>query len=133
MSKRVLFVEDERWGVTPYFRELIKRGIECTIVKNGDEVMEQLNTQQFDFISMDIMFPPGDSLGKDTKASEAGVKLLQLIREGQIKNCPPAIKVVILTAVVDSGIENQIRKLGVSAYLKKPIEFSNVIETYVNL
>lgn len=133
MKTRTLFVEDEHWGVVPYFHELEKIGFECVLAKDGDEALEKLTTQKFDLISMDIMFPPGNTLGKNIKLIEAGVKLLERIRNGQVINCKPTIKVIVLTAVIDYKIEAQIRKLGVNDYLKKPIEFSKVIEAFCNL
>jgi len=76
------------------------------------------------------MFPPGKLLDQDTRPVRAGVKLLELIRQGKIKNCDPKIKVIILTAVINIETENEINTLGVSAYLKKPMEFNKVIEMF---
>lgn len=133
MKKRALFVEDERWGVAPYFHELEKNGFECVLARNGDEAMGYFKTQKFDLISIDIMFPPGEAFGKNIKPIRSGVKLLEMIRSGRIKNCAPDIKAIILTAVMDHEIEAQIKKLNVSAYLKKPIDFEKVIEIFRNL
>lgn len=133
MKIRTLFVEDERWGVSPYFSELEKRGFECILALNGDEALEKLETQKFDLVSMDIMFLPGKALGKNTKPIKAGTKLLKLIRSGKIKNCNPDIKVIILTSIINQEIETQIRKLGVTEYLKKPMEFTKVIDTFSKL
>lgn len=133
MKKRILFVEDEPRGVTPYFDELEKNGFKCTLVEYGDAAIKKLETETFHLVSIDIMFTPGEYLGEDIKPIKAGVTLLDMIRSGKIKKCDPDIKVVVLTAVIDYEIEAQIRKLNVSAYLKKPIEFSKVIETFCNL
>jgi len=133
MAIRTLFIEDESWGVVPYFHKLEQIGFECILVEDGDESIKKLNSQNFDLISMDIMFPPGDELGKNIRDIEAGYRLLKMIRKGEIVNCNPGIKVIVLTAVIDYNIEKQIRQLGVSAYLKKPIEFSDVIETFCKL
>ena len=133
MKTKTLFVEDEGRGVIPYFRELEKNGFECVIARDGNEAIEFLENQKFDLISIDVMFKSGKSLGKNIMPIKAGVRLLEMIRSGQIKNCDPKVKVIVLTAVPDYKIEGEIRKLGVSAYLKKPIEFSKVIETFSNL
>lgn len=133
MKSRILFVEDEERGVLPYFYELEKNEFECALAKNGDEAMEKINKQKFDIISIDIMFNPGTSLGNNIAPIKAGMRLLEIIRLGKIKNCDPAIKVVVLTAVSDPNIENEIRKLGVSAYLKKPIDFTEVIKTFCSV
>ena len=133
MKTRTLFVEDERWGVIPYFKELENSGFECELAKDGDEAVKKLESQHFDLVSLDVMFPTGKLLDQDTMPVKAGVKLLELIRQGKIKNCEPDIKVIILTAVINSEIESEIKKLGVSAYLKKPIEFTKVIETFCSM
>ena len=133
MKTRTLFVEDESWGVNPYFNELEKNDFECVLAKNGDEAIKKLKNQKFDLLSLDIMFPPGKKLGQETMPVKAGMKLLELIRQGKIENCDPNIKVIILTAVINYEIENEIKKLGVSAYLKKPAEFPKVIETFYKI
>lgn len=130
MKTRILFVEDERWGVTPYFRELENNGFECLLALNGDEAIKSLESQLFDIVSMDVMFPPGKLLNQTTEPIRAGLKLLSMIRHGKIKNCPSDLKVIVLTAVISPQIENEFKKLGVNAYLKKPVEFSKVIETF---
>lgn len=133
MKMRTLFVEDESWGVNHYFKELEKNDFECVLAKDGDEAIKKLRNQKFQLLSMDVMFPPGKLLGEDTKALKAGMRLLEMIRQGKIENCDPKIKVIILTAVINYEIENEIRQLGVSAYLKKPTEFTKVIETIKHL
>ncbi len=133
MKIRTLFIEDERWGVSPYFKELVNNDFECELAKDGDEAIKKLQTEHFDLVSMDISFPPGKSLDEDTIPIKAGVKLLTLIRQGKIENCNPAIQIIIMTAVMNYEIEKEIKKLGVSAYLKKPIEFNKVIETFCNM
>lgn len=133
MKTQTLFVEDERWGVLPYFKELENRDFECKLALNGDEAIRMLESRPFDLVSMDIMFPPGKSLGHDATAINAGIRLLECIRRGKIKNCDPQTKVIILTAVMNHDIEAEIKKIGVSAYLTKPIEFNKVIETFCQL
>ena len=133
MKTRTLFIEDERWGVSPYFNELENNDFKCELAKDGDEAIKKLQTQYFDLLSMDVMFPPGKLLDKGIMPINAGVKLLELIRKGKIKNCKPNINVIILTAVINYEIENEIKNLGISAYLKKPLEFYKVIETFCSL
>lgn len=133
MKTRILFVEDERWGVDPYFNELKKKDFECVLAKNGDDAINKLKNLKFDLLSMDVSFPPGKLLGQDTMPMKAGMKLLEMIRQGKIKNCDPNIKIIILTAVINYEIEQEIKRLGVSAYLKKPTEFTEVIETFYKL
>jgi len=112
---------------------LKKEGFECALVKNGDEAIKKLKNQKFDLISIDIMFPPGEALGENIDPVKAGLRLLEKIRKGQIENCDPAIKVLVLTAVSDQIIEKQLREFGVSDYLKKPRDYYEVINAFSNL
>jgi len=133
METKALFVEDEERGVFPYFSELKIAGFECVLAKDGDEAIEKLQNQKFDLISIDIMFPPGEALGENIDPVKAGLRLLEKIRTGQIENCDPETKVLVLTAVSDQVIEKHIRELGVSAYLKKPMDYYEVINVFSEL
>jgi len=133
MKIRTLFVEDEHWGVTPYFKELERNDFQCELARDGDEAIKKLESEDFDLVSMDVMFPPGKLLDAETMPVSAGLRLLQQIRLGKINNCDPNINVIILTAVINREIETEIIKLGVDAYLKKPIDFNEVIETFCRI
>jgi len=131
--KRVLFVEDEPRGVNPYFSALEKRGFHCALAKNGDEAITQLQAEQFDILSLDVMFDPGKAFAGGIEPRRAGLHLLELIRQNKIPPCNPDLQVVVLTAVVNPQIEEMMRKLGVLAYLKKPLSFNRVIETFTSV
>lgn len=133
MSANILFIEDEKWGVTPYFRALEKKGYRCTLAQNGDEAVKKLEQEKFDLICLDVMFPSGELIREDASSVSAGVELLALIRSNHVQNCESNVKVMVLTAVMDYRIEEQIRKLGVTAYLKKPINFDEVINAFVEV
>ena len=133
MKIRTLFIEDEQRGVTPYFKELERNGFQCELARDGDEAIKKLESEDFDLVSMDVMFPPGKLLDAETMPVSAGLRLLQQIRLGKINNCDPNINVIILTAVINREIETEIKKLGVDAYLKKPIDFNEVIDTFCRI
>jgi CheY-like chemotaxis protein len=133
MKVKTLFVEDESRGVQPYFRVLEAKGFECVLANNGDEAIEKLAKDHFELVSMDVMFPSGKNLGGATASTKAGLKFLEMIRQGQIKKEISKIDVIVLTAVSDTEIEEQIKKLGVSVYLKKPIAYQKVIEAFCKL
>jgi CheY-like chemotaxis protein len=130
---KILFVEDEPWGVNAYFSHLARHGCECVLAKDFDGALEKLQADKFDVLSLDIMFSPGEkNLGKIEPRS-AGLRLLELIRSGQIPNCDPNLKIIILTAMPNKQVEEKIKNLNVSAYLKKPVAFTKVIETLKSL
>ncbi len=132
MSK-ILFVEDEPWGVNTYFGRLKKAGFQCELAQDFDQARKKLQHESFDILSLDIMFSPGKkSVGKIEPRS-AGLRLLELIRAGEIKNCDPKMAIIVLTAVQNKLVEDKIKNLGVYAYLKKPVSFDRVIDTIMNL
>ncbi|MFQ5640395.1 MAG: response regulator [bacterium] len=124
---KVLFVEDEPWGVDSYFSRLERYDFQCELAKSLNEAIEKLQHEKFDMLSLDIMFSRGKSVEEKIEHRSAGLRLLQLIRTGKIGNCDPNLKVIVLTALASSQIEQQVRQLGVFAYLTKPIAFNKVI------
>ncbi len=131
--KKILFVEDEQRGVSPYFKSLEKYGFDCTLASDGDQALKLLQNEKYDLISLDVMFEPGKSFAGKTEPQKAGLYLLQLIRSDKIPNCAPSIKVMVLTAIVNPQVEEKIKHLGVAAYMKKPVEFDKVVNTIKKL
>ncbi|NUO79438.1 response regulator [candidate division KSB1 bacterium] len=129
--KCILFVEDEPWGVNPYFNSLERKGYACVSAQSADEAVRHLRREKFDLLSLDVMFDAGTVLGSHTDSARTGIHLLEMIREAQIPNCDPQLKVVVLTAVDYPWVEERMKKLGVLAYLKKPALFDKVIAAYV--
>ncbi|MGH7494111.1 MAG: response regulator [bacterium] len=123
----ILFVEDEQRGVNSYFRHLEKHGFRCVLAQNGDQAIRKLRTQKFDLLSLDVMFDPGKTILRDSDPRRAGLLLLEHIRQNKIPHCDPHLKVIVLTAVANPQIEEKIKNLGVTEYLKKPIAFEKVI------
>lgn len=129
---RILFVEDEPRGVNAYFKTLERNDFQCVLAQDVGEAIAKLQTEKFDLLSLDIMFSPGKKYMGKVEPRLAGLFLLELIRTGKIPNCDPGLKVIVLTAVVTKPIEEKIKRLGVLTYLKKPIDFAKVIETFKN-
>jgi CheY-like chemotaxis protein len=127
---KVLFVEDEPRGVNAYFTDLERNDFQCDMAQDLDEAIMKLQSEKFDILSLDIMFTAGKSIHEKAEPQSAGFRLLQLIRNGKIPNCDPNLKIVVLTALANHKIEQQIKKLGVSAYLTKPVAFKIVIDTF---
>ena len=125
--KRILFVEDDPRGVNPYFNNLRLRGYECIAAHNGDEALRRLRREKFDLLSLDVMFDPGQTLPGVSDPRRSGLRLLEHIRSGKIRNCDPQMKVMVLTAIENPPVEEKIKKLGVLDYLKKPVAFDKVI------
>jgi CheY-like chemotaxis protein len=127
---KILFVEDEPRGVNAYFKTLERNGFRCVLVQDVGEAVAKLQAEKFDLMSLDVMFSPGKKFMGEVEPRLAGLFLLELIRTGKIANCDPNLRVIVLTAVVNKPVEEKIKRLGVLAYLKKPIDFNSVIETF---
>jgi CheY-like chemotaxis protein len=132
--RTILFVEDEQRGVNPYFRCLQRKGFHCVLAKDGDEAVARLQEEKFDILSLDVMFDPGKTFADRVDPRRAGLHLLELIRQEKIPNCDPDLKVIVLTAVGNPQIEEiMMKKFGVLDYLKKPVPFDKVIETFMSV
>ena len=118
---RILFVEDEARGVNPYFYCLEQRGVDCVAVPNAEEAVTRLQQDRFDLLSLDVMFDPGRAFAGEIDPRRSGLHLLKLIRHARIPACNPQLKEVVLTAVGNAEVEEKMKRLGVVAYLKKPV------------
>lgn len=135
MSKRILFVDDEDWSVTPYFPKLRDEKIEVDLAKDGDEALSLLQKNKYDLLVLDIMLPPGNKIGKRVEPRKAGAILLQLIRQNEVPNMKtlPTVPVIILTAVIDYTLSESIKQLEITEFFQKPASFDEVTEKLLTL
>ncbi len=117
---RVLVVED-----SPTMRQLIgfalKRmpGVEVMEASDGVDGLKKINSNHFDLIITDINMPVMD-----------GLKLISLVRKDvNYKNVP------IMIITTEGGAEDRERALtlGADAYITKPIQAGNVVDTVKSL
>jgi len=135
MSKRILFVDDEDWSVTPYFPKLQDNKVEVDLARDGDQALEMLRQKKYDLIVLDIMLPPGNNIGRRVEPRKAGAILLEMIRRSQITNMktPPDVPIVVLTAVTDQKLSETIKQLEVAQIFQKPAPFDEVTEKLLDL
>ena len=117
---KILVVED-----SPTMRQLIafalKRlpGAEITEAGDGVDGLKKINSNRFDLIITDINMPVMD-----------GLKLISLVRKDvNYRNIP------IMIITTEGGAEDRERALalGADAYITKPIQASQVLETAKSL
>ncbi|MFO8058899.1 MAG: response regulator [bacterium] len=117
---RVLVVED-----SPTMRQLIgfalKRlpGVEVMEASDGVDGLKKVNSNHFDLIITDINMPVMD-----------GLKLISLVRKDvNYRNVP------IMIITTEGGAEDRERalSLGADAYITKPIQAGNVVDTAKSL
>lgn len=135
MKKRILFVDDEDWSVSPYFEKLRDHNLEVDLAVDGDEAIDLLQKNNYDLLFLDIMFPPGQKIGKDVQPRKAGAILLYRIRHNEISDMKTVANVpaVVLTAVTDQKISEEVRQLEVSAVFQKPAPFDEVTDKLLDI
>lgn len=113
--ERVLVVEDEP-ELLALLRDLLHgRGYEVQEARHGVEALVHLSApedQLADLVILDIGLP-----------LEGGVTVLEFLRRTVRRRTP----VIILTATATQEQEEHIRRLGVSAYLRKPASAATVL------
>jgi two-component system, sensor histidine kinase len=115
---RVLVAEDNPMNVLVIKKFCVKWNIEPVIVGNGKKVMEQMLTNTFDVILMDIHMPEMD-----------GYEATKAIRQ-MPDPTRSQIPVIALTASVSHNIHERILEAGMNEYIRKPF---NAKELYARL
>lgn len=107
-SGRVLIVEDNPEVLSVLRELLVRNGYDVYEARHGAEALVQLSTPKEslpDLILLDIGLP-----------LEGGVGVLSFLR----RTIHSALPVIVLTASASPEQEQEIQRLGVSAYLRKP-------------
>ncbi len=135
MSKRILFVDDEPLSVSAYFEILEDQNIEIDLAEDGNQAINRLQSQKYDLVVLDVQFTPGEMMGENIEPRRAGAELLALIRKNKIVDLstPPNVPILILTAVMDQRLLEEIKDLKVDGLCSKPIVFQKVVETVTRL
>ncbi|HOU45695.1 MAG TPA: response regulator [Candidatus Pacearchaeota archaeon] len=105
MAKKILFVEDEASLQRAIGESLKKVGYEVLSATDGQQAMEQIKSQDFDLIVLDIVLPKVD-----------GFEVLKKIKSDPEKKDIP---VLVLTNLETSGDVQKALELGATNYLVK--------------
>jgi len=123
----ILLIEDEKITQKVIDNLLKTRGWKVTIASDGEEVLNILEHKSFDIALMDIHIPKID-----------GLQLTKIIRKF-IKS-KEAMPIIAMTASDISKYEVQGFKIGINAFIAKPIEakslftiIEGIIKKYDNL
>lgn len=117
MGKPVLVVDDEQNFLELLIRILGKRGFEVKTAVNGYEALRLIDHESFELVLLDIRMGPMN-----------GIQLLDEIRERQ-----PLTKAIMMTAYPTSETRLQAFEKGASAYLTKPVDLQELIQTMNSL
>lgn len=115
-AKKVLVAEDSSVIQNLTKKILQFQNYEITAVKNGKEVMKELDKSSFDIILMDINMPQMDGM---TCAQE--IRKLPDAKKA-------AIPIVAITGNAKNYSDEDFKSAGINAYLQKPLDFDRLVE-----
>jgi CheY-like chemotaxis protein len=120
-KERILVVEDNPMNIE-LFKDLLEaQGYEVYEATNATEALDQVKSNKFDLILMDIQLPGMD-----------GLTATKIIKEDPRNK---GIPIVALTAYAMTGDEEKVREAGCDGYITKPIdikEFPKMVAGILN-
>lgn len=112
----ILVAEDHPFNQVLIRNVLNKAGCELTMVENGRDLLDRLDTADFDLVILDNQMP-----------IMSGVDAAKAIRSR--RDWKMRIPIIALTADVMTDAEQTYGQIGVDAFITKPIDVAQVIET----
>ncbi len=115
MSKKVLIAEDSSVIQNLAKKILQFQNYEITAVKNGQQVLDKLNKEDFDVIVMDINMPVMD-----------GMQCAEQIRkrDDEKANTP----IIAISGNAKNYTKEDFDRVGINEYLPKPLNFDELVE-----
>ena len=109
---RIVLTDDD-----PLLRELLSmvlegRGYDLLLAENGSEAQTLVAENDVGLILLDLMMPVMD-----------GKQFLRWLREEQGSTIP----VLVLSAMIKPGLEHELRALGATAVMAKPISMEHLV------
>lgn len=111
---KILVIDDDKMNLKMAAFILGKGGHEAVCVASGQEGLEEIKKDSFDYVLLDIEMPGMN-----------GYETLEAIRNDEaIKSA----KVIFLTATVNSEVEDMAQKLGVEEIVQKPFKAPELLK-----
>ncbi len=118
-SLHVLYAEDEFTNQELVKRFMEKRGHTVVIANDGLEALDRLRLDpNFDLVLMDLKMPRVD-----------GIEATRKIRCGECGNVDSQIPIIAVTAFASEREEIKGREVGLDAYITKPVDLVNLLES----
>lgn len=114
--KNILIAEDSSVIQNLTKKILSFQGFNVSSAKNGKEVLDMLETSDFDVILMDINMPVMD-----------GMDCTKAIRK--LNSDKSKISVIAITGNARNYTEEEFTEAGIDAFLQKPLNFDLLVET----
>ncbi len=112
---KILLAEDDRLTRKTMTHFLEKTGYTVIRAETGNEVLRILESDHFDIILMDVQMPEMD-----------GVEATKTIRNTTSRRWNPEIPILALTAYAMAGDREQFIDAGMTDYLSKPVNFTEL-------
>ena len=104
-SQRALVVDDEEIIRYVLIEDLEEIGYECVEASNGQSALEQLDSQKFQVVMLDIRMP-----------GMSGLEVMKIIRASYPDTC-----VIMVSALANPDVADRaIRSMGADAFVSKP-------------
>lgn len=117
MNKKILVAEDSSVIQNLTRRILTLQNYEISSVKNGVQVLEKLNEEQFDLVLLDIHMPLMDGM--------ECAREVRKLSEDQNGNIP----IIAITGNANNYSEDDFKNAGIDGYLPKPLNYDTLVET----
>jgi signal transduction histidine kinase/CheY-like chemotaxis protein len=116
---KVICAEDNNTNRAIISILLSKMGINCIIVKSGEELLERLKRERFDILFLDL-----------NMSKISGIEACEKIRAGQAGQFNKRIFITALTASVGEEIQRQCYTAGMDHFLSKPFTKHTLADTF---
>jgi two-component system sensor histidine kinase/response regulator len=117
----VLLAEDNAINRELAVRLLSKRGHTVTVVENGKQAVAALGSKTFDVVLMDVQMPEMDGF-----EATAAIRKIELATGTHTP-------IIAMTAHAMKGDRERCLAAGMDAYISKPIQFDELLETTESL
>jgi two-component system sensor histidine kinase RpfC len=117
---RVLVADDNRVSRAVTAKILERAGHVADLVENGEEALDALNSNHYDFVLLDVNMPV-----------MSGLEAVKIYRFTQIDG--PHLPIVALTADATEATRRQCEEAGFDAHLTKPIKAETLLSAVESL
>ncbi len=116
MIKKILVAEDSSVIQNLTKKILSLQNYEISAVKDGQKVIDKLESETFDLILMDIHMPVMD-----------GMECAREIRKMKNKNAN--VPIIAITGNANNYSLDDFKEAGINGYLPKPLNYDTLVET----
>lgn len=115
MNKKILVAEDSSVIQNLTKRVLTMQQYDVVVVKNGAQVIDKLNNDNYDLVLLDIHMPVMD-----------GMECAKKIRS--LPDARRDIPIIAITGNANNYSLEDFKSTGINDYLPKPLNYDNLVE-----